>query len=193
MKIHNFDQRSPEWKQIRLGKFGSTDAQALSVNGKGLETLIYQKVAEKMTGQFEEGYTNSDMERGVEQEGLARASYEMQTGNMVTQVGYVELDEYTGCSPDGLVGDDGLVEIKCMRMAGYVRTKHTQKIDSGYVKQMQHQMFVTGRKWCDFVVFNENFSDVVIIRVDRDNKTIDKIKTGLEAAKAKIQEVYGSI
>lgn len=193
MIVHNFNQRSDEWKQIRLGKFGSTDGQALSANGKGLETLVYQKVAERLSGKFEESYTNGDLDRGIEQEELARASYEMQSGHLVQTVGYVELDEFTGCSPDGLVGEEGLVEIKCMRASNYVKTQYTRKIDSAYEWQMQHQMFVTGRAWVDFVVFNENFPEVIIIRVDRDEKKIEKIKAGLETGKELINKIIGEL
>src|SRR5690349_12115357 len=121
MTIHNFDQGSPEWYSIRLGKFGSTDAQAVASNGKGLETLCYEKVAEIVTQKPRESYSNADMERGKLLESMARSAYEIQSGNLVEQVGYIEQSEYVGTSPDGLVGVDGMIEIKCPSDANFVK------------------------------------------------------------------------
>ena len=193
MKIHNFKQQSPEWFESRLGKLTASSAQAISANGKGLETLCYEKAAEILSGAGEETYTNKDMERGNEQEKLARASYEMQTGREVQVVGFVEADKHTGASPDGLVGDDGMIEIKCQRAGVYVKTLYTKKIDSKHVWQMQMQMLVAERKWVDFTVFNENFEDVIIIRVERDEAKIEKIKVGIEAGKARIAEILKGV
>lgn len=189
MQIHNIDQGTEEWFKVRLGKLTASTAQAIASQGKGLETLCYQKAAEILSGTSEDSYTNPDIDRGNEQENLARSSYEMETGNIVKQIGFCELDEFIGASPDGLVGDDGLVEIKCQKNSVYVKTLYTKKIDTKYVWQMQMQMLITGRKWCDFVVFNENFKDLIIIRVDRDEKKIEKISAGLQTGKAKIQEI----
>lgn len=191
MIIHKCEQGSDEWHKLRLGKFGSTDAQSVQANGKGLETLCYKKIAEIETGQSEDNYTNADIERGNEQEDTARSMYELTTGQFVTQVGYVELDETTGGSPDGLVGEDGLIEIKCQKPSVYVKTRHTKKPDTKYMWQMQHLMYITDRKWCDFVVYNEHFQDLVIIRVKRDEKKIQKIKDGLVEAKKKLEELRG--
>ena len=193
MKIHNIDQRSDEWKALRLGRFGSTDAQAVATAGKGLETLAYTKAAERLSGKAEENYTNADMERGAEQEELARASYEIQTSKAVTTVGYIELDEFTGGSPDGLMGDDGIIEIKCMRMAGYLKAKHTKKIDSKYLYQIQHLLYITDRQQADFIVFNENFPDVVIIPVKRDEAKIEKIKIGLEKGIELVNKIISEV
>jgi len=114
--IKDVDQKSDEWKKLRLGRFGSTDAQSVSANGKGLVTICYQKVGELVTGKLPESYTNAHMERGNEYEDMARSAYEIETGNLVTQVGYFDFDEFTGGSPDGLVGDDGLVKLNVLVM-----------------------------------------------------------------------------
>lgn len=186
MKIHNFEQQSPEWFAIRLGKLTASKAQAIGTAGKGLETLCFEKVAEIISGTRQETYTNPDMERGNEQEDLARSSYEMETGNKVESVGFCELDERVGASPDGFVGEDGLVEIKCPTNTNYVRTLYIKTPESKYAWQMQMQMLVTDRKWVDYVVFNENFKDLVIIRVERDEKKIEKLRVGIEKGKANI-------
>ena len=180
MKILDFDQRSDEWQNIRLGKFGSTDAQAVATNGKGLETLVYKKVAEIISGKADETYINPDMERGIESEALARTAYEIETGNDVKQVGYVLYNDYVGGSPDGFVGDDGIIEIKSMRDYNYIRALHSQKVEPKYLWQIQHLLYITGRKWADYVVFNDNFPDLVIVRITPDKKMFEKLEKGLK-------------
>jgi len=193
MKIHKIPQQTDEWFELKLGKLSSSDGQAIAANGAGLQTLIYKKVAEILSGTREDSYTNPDMERGNEQEELAVASYELQTGSTVQKVGFCELSDYVGASPDGLVGDDGLVEIKCPRNSNYVKLLYTKKIDTKYEWQMQAQMYVTDRKWVDFVVFNENFDDLIIIRVERDEKKIEKIRIGLESGVKQIKEIVEKV
>lgn len=190
MKVYDtLVQGSDEWFKVRLGKLTASKAQAVASNGRGLETLCFEKVAEIISGTQESGYTNADMERGNEQETLARSAYEMETGNPVKQVGFVELDERVGCSPDGFVGEDGLVEIKCHKGSQFVKLIFSEKIDTKYVWQMQFQMFVTGRQWVDYVGFNENFPNLKIIRVHRDEDAIAKIVEGIETGKARIEEI----
>jgi len=180
MKIINVTQGTQEWFDCRLGHFTASNAQAIANNGKGLETLVFEKVAEKLTGKQKESYTNPDIERGHELEGMARSNYEIETGSKVVEAGFCELDEFVGCSPDGFVGDDGLVEIKCKNDANYVKYLYEKKVDSEYEWQMQMQMYVCNREWCDYVVFNENFNKFKIHRIDRDEAKIEKIKEGLK-------------
>ena len=190
MKIYNeLVQGTDEWFKVRLGKLTASKSQAIANNGKGLETLCFEKVAEIISGTREDSYKNADMDRGNEQETLARSAYEMETGNQVKTVGFVELDERVGCSPDGLVGDDGLVEIKCHNGSKMVQLLFSNKIDTKYVWQIQFQMYVTGRQYVDYVGFNENFPNLKIIRVIRDEKSIEKIRIGIETGKAKIEEI----
>lgn len=187
------EQGTKEWLNLRLGKFGGTDAQAVATNGKGLETKVYEKVAEILTGRFKYIPDNEDMQRGREMEDIARQIYSLQTGQEVETVGYVELNERVGVSPDGLVGDRGLIEIKCPNDANFIRFMFDEKIDSGYQWQMQHQMFVTGRDWCDYVVFNDNLDKIAIVRVKRDEEKIGKIREGLEAGIIKIDAVLKEV
>ena len=191
MIIHNdFKQGSEEWFKARLGKLTASKAQAISASGKGLETLSFEKVAEIISGKREDTYINPDMERGNEQEDLARSSYEMETGNSVKQVGFCEMNESVGASPDGLVGDDGLVEIKCPKAANFVKLLYTKKIETKYLWQMQMQMLVTDRKWVDFVAQHENFNDLIIIRVERDEAKILKIVDGLLKGAERMKEIF---
>lgn len=189
MIIHNCEQRSDDWFAIKKGKFSASDANTIQALGKGLDSLVYKKVAELLADEVEESYTSPDMERGVESEDLARTAYEIETGNKVEQVGFVELDEHTGCSPDGLVGEDGLVEIKCQRGYKYIEIAHTKQIEKGYLDQMQMQMMITGRKWCDYVCFNEHMPKPLIIRVDADPEVHAKIKRGLAEGVKKLKEI----
>jgi putative phage-type endonuclease len=193
MIIHNCIQGTDEWLKIRLGKFGGTDAQAVATNGKGLETLCFQKVADLMIGKPQKSYTNEDMERGKKLEASARLLYELKTGNSVKEVGYLELNECTGCSPDGLVGDEGMIEIKCPSDRVFVEYLYKKEIDKKYFWQMQHQMSVADRKWCDYVLYNENLDRIEIQRVERDEKAIEKIIIGLEAGIKKIIEIQEKI
>ena len=194
MEVINCIQGSPEWFAERLGKLTGSEAQAISANGAGLKTLVNKLVAERLTGKVENGYTNADMERGKELEDEARNAYELETGNTVTKVGYCKLDEFTGASPDGFIGDDGLVEIKNFKDSTFVDYMFTGKIDTGYEWQMQMQMYVTGRQWCDYVVYNPNFKKSLIIkRLDRDEVAIEKIKAGIETGKTMIKTMMDKL
>jgi len=191
MQIINCEQNSQEWLNCRLGKLTASEAQAIAANGKGLETLVYKLVAERLIGKLDDGFRgNSDTERGHELEVDARNFYELQTKNIVDEVGFCQVDDYVGCSPDGLVGEDGLTEFKCFKNVNFVEYLVTKKIDTGYEWQMQFQMFVTGRQWCDYVVYNPNFKNLLIIqRVNRDDRAIEKIKAGIETGKAMIKSM----
>jgi len=194
MKIYkDLVQGSDEWLKVRLGKFGGTDAQAVATAGKGLETLCYEKVGEIITGRAKNSYTNEDMERGNELEKQARFAYEMLKGVKVEQIGYIELNDRVGVSPDGLVGEDGLFEAKCPNDANFIKFLYEKKIDTKYIWQIQHQILITGRKWCDFVIYNDNLNRIEITRVDRDEEKIAKLRIGLEIGVTKIEEILSKI
>lgn len=190
MIIHNMEQRSEEWFAIKKGKLGASHAQAIQAQGKGLDTYILELMAEYYSNGVTESYTNENMERGNELEAQARAIYELETGNEVQEVGFVEYDSYVGCSPDGLVGEDGLVEIKCPTNKVFFAYMLDGKIDTKYWWQMQMQMMVTGRKWCDYVVYNPNYDKSIIIqRVEPDKEAFNKLFQGFELAKFSIDEI----
>lgn len=196
MKIYTHEelpQGSEKWLSIRIGKFGGTDAQAVATAGKGLETLCYEKVGEIITRRPKSEYINPDMERGNQLEETARLAYEIKTGNVVTTVGYIELSDRVGVSPDGLVGEDGMLEIKCPTDANFIRFMVNRTPDTKYIWQMQHQMYVADRKWVDFVVYNDNLDKIEIQRVERDEAKIEKIKAGLEAGIKQIEEIMEKI
>lgn len=194
MKIIDAKQGSVEWLACRLGKLTASDAQCISTNGKGLETLCFEKAAELMTWRPKENYTNDDIERGHELEMSARNMYEIETGNMVTEVGFCEYSDYAGCSPDGMVGEDGLIEIKCPNDTTFVRYLYDKKVDPKYYAQMQMQLFITERQWVDYVVYNPNFENSLVIkRIERDEDEIKQIAEGLTKGEARIKEIIKNI
>lgn len=195
MKIHNdITQGTPEWHALRNGRFTCSDGQAISTNGKGLETLAFEKCAEIVTGKSKEFYVNDSMERGSELELLARNAYEIETGLSVKQVGFVEYSKYVGGSPDGMINDDGLMEVKCPTSRVFVEYLYYKKIDPKYHYQMQMQMYITDRKWCDYVVYNPDFpKPLIITRVERNEDDIKKLVEGIAKGVEKIQEILKSI
>lgn len=188
MKIYNNKQGTQEWLLARLGKLTASDAYTISVNGKGLETLCLKKVSEILTNKIDDGYKSEAMINGNNLEAEARNAYELETGETVNQVGFCELDYMTGASPDGFLGEDGLIEIKCKTDTVFVKDLLGSEIDTEHYYQMQMQMLVTGRKYCSYVVYNPNFKKSLIIkRLDRDEVAIEKIKAGIENGKAMIK------
>jgi len=187
MKIHQMEQGSEAWFEIRKGKLTGSHAQAIAASGKGLETLCYEILAQQYSSGEREYYTNKDLERGHELEDLAINAYEMETGKKVEKVGFIELDEDAGVSPDGLVDEDGLVEVKSPNDVNYFRVFIEKKIDTKYEWQCQMQLFVSGRKYCDIIFYNPNFKRSLFIhRFTPDPEKFAKIKAGIEAGKQQI-------
>jgi YqaJ-like viral recombinase domain. len=197
MKIYeNIQQGTPEWLQIRLGKFTASKCSTIGTEGSGkgrggLETLCIEKAAEIITGNLPEQFTNEDIERGHVLEDEARGAYTLETGHIVKQVGFVELDEFTGCSPDGLVGRDGLIEIKCKDDKNHLLMLLGKEIDKAYQWQIQMALLVTGRKWCDFVSYNPNYKNkpLKIIRVLPDAEMQAALKAGLAKGIERVKEI----
>lgn len=155
------EQGTPEWLSMRLGKLTASrmaDVMATTKSGPSASRRNYlaQLVAERMTGQPGESFTNSAMAWGTEHEPLARAEYEMLHDVMVDQVDFVDHPTIAMCgaSPDGLVFDTGLVEIKCPNTATHIDYLLAGCPPAKYQAQMALQMLCTGREWCDFVSYD---------------------------------------
>jgi putative phage-type endonuclease len=136
-----------------------------------------QLVCERLTGQKADGFTNSAMQWGTETEPLARAAYESLKDVLVDEVGFVPHPSIimAGASPDGFVGDDGLLEIKCPNTATHIETLLSQTVPNKYNTQMQFQMACTNRSWCDFVSFDNRLPEelqLFVKRIPRDNMYI---------------------
>jgi len=169
-----FDQGSAEWFNERLGKVTASrvaDVIAKTKTGWGASRANYaaQLVAERLTGKVIDGYRNAAMDWGITTEPDARVAYEFLTDAIVEQVGFVPHPtiSMSGASPDGFVGDDGLVEIKCPNTATHIETLLGQNVPGKYITQMQWQMACTGRKWCDFVSFDPRMPETMQLFVKR--------------------------
>lgn len=200
MQNHNVEQGSPEWFALRLQyPLTASEAQAIGNNGKGLDTLCITKMAEKYSSAEKEIYSNEHTDRGHELEDQAAELYQLETGNTVEKIGFVTNDKVSkvgGASPDRLIGKDGLLEIKafadCKHFKAVIDFKKTGtfEIESQYMWQMQMQMLFTGRKWCDFLAYNPNYSQSLLVqRVKPDKDMQKKIKEGLAKGETIINEI----
>ena len=196
-------QGSPEWFAARCGRVTASrvaDVVAKTKTGWGASRANYmaELIAERLTGATAPGFTNAAMQWGTETEPQARAAYVNRTGEDVVEVGFVDHPEIsmTGASPDGLVGDDGLIEIKCPNTATHLDTLLTKAVPSKYITQMQWQMACTGRKWCDFVSFDprlpENMS-LFIHRVERDLSTILDLESSVADFLAELDQKVAAL
>lgn len=171
------EQRSEEWFQARLGKVTASrvaDVLAKIKSGESASRRNYkiQLVSERLTGEKQETYINQAMQDGIDREFYARERYVQQHGE-VEEVGFVQHPTLeAGASPDGLVGDDGLIEIKCPLGTTHTETLMTQEVPTKYIPQIQFQLLCSGRKWCDFISYNPMFPDhlqLFVKRVDADS------------------------
>ena len=168
------EQGTPEWFAARLGnvtasRVADVIAKTKSGYSASRDNYMAQLICERMTGTVAESFTSSAMQWGTETEPLARAAYESAADVLVDQVGYVPhpVINRAGASPDGLVGADGLLEIKCPNTATHIETLLSEKVPSKYITQMQWQMACTGRQWCDFVSFDPRLPDGLQLFVSR--------------------------
>lgn len=190
MIIHTMEQRTPEWYAVRFGKITGSDFFKFLGTAKTIEDKIFEKAAEQITKQpATEGFVSIDTERGKTLEDEAIFLYSAKTDNNVTQVGFVERNAFSGCSPDGLVGGDGMIEVKCPRPAGHLKTVIKGYIKPEYVTQIQYNLFICERQWCDFVSYCQAFGEPHVIRVYRDEDYIAKIKQALEKAEFQIKAI----
>jgi len=154
-------QGSGEWMHARAGNVGASNIWRImkkTRNGYSEEREKYMKelLVERLTGEAIEHYVNDAMQWGIAQEGMARSTYEAKRGIIVQEVGFIlhPTIAHAGASPDGLVGEDGLLEIKCPTSATHIDTIMSGEIDMKYQYQMAWQMECTGRSWCDFVSYD---------------------------------------
>lgn len=196
-------QGSEAWHLMRLGKITASrinDVVAMIKTGEAATRADYriELVCERLTGKPTEGFTNSHMERGIELEPFARSAYEIATSTFVEQVAFIDHQRLknTGASPDGLVGNDGLIEIKCPAVKTHIKTLVDKKAPSKYMNQMQWQMACTKRLWVDFVSYCPELPEnmqLFIKRVERDNGIIAELEAKVlefdEEVEAVIQQL----
>jgi len=192
------EQRSDEWFLARLGKVTASrvaDVVARTKTGWGASRANYmaELLIERLSGQPTASYINDAMRWGNEQEPLARDAYCWRNNVTIEEVGFVPHPtiEMSGASPDGLVGEDGLIEIKCPNSATHLDVLLSKTIPDKYFKQMQWQMDCTGREWCDWMSFDPRLPSelsVYIQRVERDDKLIAGLRKDVEAFLAELDQ-----
>lgn len=179
-------QKTDAWFSARLGRATASrvaDVMAKTKTGPAASRKNYmmELLCERLTGKREEGFNSSAMQRGTDLEPLARSAYEVETGIMVIESGFVEhpIISNFGASPDGLCAHDGLLEIKCPNTATHVDFIRSRVPDSRYQWQMLAQMACTGRAWCDFVSFDDRLPESLqyrSVRFRRDDARIAEME-----------------
>ena len=173
--VHDVAQRSPEWHALRCGKLTGTGAAAMVAQIRTGEAaarrdLRTDLVVERLTGISRDanGYKSAEMQWGIDHEADARRAYEAATGQVVTECGFLAHPELaTGCSPDGLIRDVGVLEIKCPKSATHLEAVRSRRVPALYVPQVRHALWLTGAGWCDFVSFDPRFPaplQLVVVR-----------------------------
>ena len=190
-------QGSDEWLAARCGSLGASqvhDALAKTKSGWGASrgNLLWQLTVERLTGKPTETFVNAAMMHGTLTEPEARDAYAFFKDADVTEVGLVlhPRIQRTHASPDGLVGDDGLLEIKCMQSKGHGELLKSEKIPARYLTQMNWQLSCTGRQWVDFVAYQPSFPEsmrLFVRRIERDDKAITELETEVEKFLAEVE------
>jgi len=177
------NQQTPEWFLARVGKATASrikDIVAKTKTGASASRKNYavELALERLTGSKKEGFTNAAMQHGIDQEPYAKLAYENRTGQLIEDVGFIDHPTIpmSGASPDGLVGTNGLIEVKAPNSATHLKTLLSGKADSRYIPQMQWQLACTGREWCDFVSFDPRFPEHLQLAIYRVNTDAQKIK-----------------
>lgn len=203
------EQGTDEWRQQRLGKVTASRISDLTAKTKtGWSTsranYMAELLCERLTGVPAESYRSPAMQWGTDQEPNARAAYEFLHDCTVDPVGFVEHPRIpmTGASPDGLIGSDGLIEIKCPNTATHIETLSGGAVPGAYIAQIQWQLACTDRQWCDWVSFDPRMPaamQLFVQRIERDPKAVADIEKAvtdflaeLDGKIGKLNERYGS-
>ena len=177
MIVYDIDQRTPEWFALRAGKLTGSVAKDMLAQIKTGEAaarrdLRMRIVCERLTGQPQDnGYVNAEMQRGIDMEHAALAAYESLMGNLARAVGFLQHDTLAaGHSPDGLIGEDGLLELKVPKSATHLGYLRAGTLPSEHRAQILHGLWISGRDWCDFLSYDDRLGyglDTFLVRVKR--------------------------
>ena len=197
------EQGTIGWLEARAGKFTASrmaDLMAKTKSGPAAsrKNYIAQLVAERLTGTPAESFTSAAMQHGIDTEPEARAAYEFHLDCDVEEVGFIDHPTISmaGASPDGLVGEDGMIEIKCPNTATHIDTLLSGEPAKKYVLQMQWQMACTDRQWCDFVSYDPRMPEhlrMFIKRIDRDADTIKELCAAVVDADKEVSDLIDSL
>jgi len=201
--ITDVEQGSPEWLQMRLGVITASKFKDVISSGRGSapsktrQSYMYQLAAETVTGQGQDFYSNEFMVWGTETEPEARTVYELKSGNKVNEVAFVKLDNLNvGVSPDGLIGEDGGIEIKCPKTSTQIETFLSGKMPSYHKAQVQGCMWVTGREWWDFVSYDPRIdgeASYFCQRIERDENYITDLSKKCVEFQNELEEIINKL
>lgn len=197
MKVIECAQKSPEWYAVRCGiPTASSFDKIVTSEGKPSKQrmkYLWQLAAERLSAVSEESFQSAAMLRGIECEDEAIRFYEFATGLTVSSVGFCLSDcgRY-GASPDGLVGEDGLIEIKCPSAATHVGYILDNRLPPDYVQQTQGQLLVTKRKWCDFLSYYPGLKPL-LLRITPDTAFISALTIELNSFCAELDKITARI
>lgn len=197
MIICHHEQGTEEWFQARCGIPSASNfdkiVTASGDSSKQREKYLNRLAGEKVSGKSVDGFKSAAMERGVELEAEARSYYEIVTGRDVQRVGFCYHDDgEVGCSPDGLIGEDGGLEIKCPEIHTHVEYYRLKKLPTTYYQQVQGSLWVTGRDWWDFLSYFPGLKPL-IIRVTPDKDFQEKLEAELEKFCDELKQVIEEI
>lgn len=176
MQIIDCQQGTDEWFEAKLGVVSTSNFSKVLNKGSGRKLYMRKLAAERLTGVTQVSYSDGNMEAGQTLEPAARGYYELLHDCIVDEVGFVKRDEWTGCSPDGLVGTEGEIEIKCPIPSTHIENILRGKMQTVYTPQVQGQLWVTDRKWCDWISYCPSMPRrLFCVRVFRDEEYIKEL------------------
>lgn len=205
MPIIECEQQTPEWLAVRIGRVTASrvcdvlatlkDPKKESADRRNYRNEL---VCETLTGLTEENYVNAAMEWGIENEPLARAAYEMTTDLSVDPVGFAVHPsiELFGASPDAMVGEDGVLEIKCPQTATHLNWMLRGEVPAEHKAQMYSEMACTGRRWCDFVSYDRRLPKhlrLFVRRLEWDDAAIAEIETKVTEFLGEVKQVVETL
>lgn len=199
MIVHDVLQGSDEWLLAKCGKAGASEFSSILAKGQGKTRASYLRrvIAERLTGKPVESYRNAHMDRGIEQEPLARLAYEARTDNLVETAGFLQHDTLlVGCSPDGLIGKDGGAEIKSVIPTVQVDTILGGGYPPEHKAQVQGNLWITGRGWWDFCSYSQDMPThlrVYIFRVAREEDYIKMLENEVRGFLADVDKALARL
>lgn len=197
------EQGTAQWLQERCGFVTASrlsDVMAKIKTGEAASRANYRAelVAQRLTGQVQESFTNAAMQHGTEFEPFARAAYEVQFNSIVEECGFIKHQtiDWAGASPDGLIGDDGLIEIKCPNTATHIDYLLKGVVPAKYQPQMLWQMACTGRKWCDFASYDPRMPaelQLFVVRFELDAARLAEAEAEVKAFLSEVQDTINAL
>ena len=194
MTYYDIEQNSDEWMALRCGKFTASMFKDLFAKEttQTYQDAIYKIVFERLTGEVPESFSNDWMQRGHELEQEASDWYSLTTGYEVLNGGFFKLSDWIGASPDGLIGDNGLIEIKCPKFSTQIDYLLKRELPKNYYYQVYGQLLVTDRQFCDFIAYHPKFKNL-IIRIERDKEVDKMILEKLDKAIKEVETIINKL